>query len=101
MGITARLIVDMSKILHTETESRRLNPYEPPKSDLRFNPFHERFWRGLKYAVREYRAGLMRENLSLGEHIQAWLALILFGVFVLVNAILLTVNVLEFLGLFA
>jgi len=52
-----------------------LNPYEPPKNDVRYLSFARRLHRGLSCAWREYRAGLIRENFTPGQHIHAWLSL--------------------------
>ena len=54
------------------------NPYQPPRAVARRAPFLVRFRRATDRAVKEYRAGLTRENISGLALFRAWLTLILF-----------------------
>ena len=59
-----------------------INPYEPPHPPDQ-SSFWKRFRRAIQLASREYRTGLKRENITLVEHIQSWLILILLCILLL------------------
>ena len=89
-----------AKIRRVHAKSDKdLNPYDPPRIDFRFTPFHKRIWNAAKLAIHEYRAGLVRENFTHGEHVKAWLALAMIGFFLLFNVLGLTIGLLNFLGI--
>ena len=54
-----------------------LNPYKAPAGDLGYAPFRTRLRRAFKRALREYRQGLIRENMSARDHIRAWMSVFL------------------------
>ncbi len=56
-----------------------LNPYEPPHANSIATPFWTRLRKSLGRAYREYRAGLVRENMSSSEHLRTWLSVILLA----------------------
>jgi hypothetical protein len=74
------------------------NPYEPTTNDPGGLPFRTRLRRALRRALREYRAGLDRQDIGRGEHFMVWLSLLLLG-FVLVAAIAsLTIDVVSLIS---
>ncbi len=60
------------------------NPYEPPNREVRYLPFGTRLFRALRAAIREYRAGLVRENMTTFQHFHAWVSLLCLAFLLLV-----------------
>lgn len=52
-----------------------VNPYEPPRDEIRYSPFSKRLRRAVSLAVNEYRRGMKREGLVGRRHFGAWLSL--------------------------
>ena len=61
------------------------NPYEPPNRDVRYLSFGTRLFRALRAAFREYRTGLVRENMTTFEHLWAWVSLFCLAFLLLVS----------------
>jgi hypothetical protein len=62
-----------------------MNPYEPPNRPSR-TPFWTRFFRALRLAYREYRAGMAREKFTIREQFYYYFLMSIVA-FVLVWAI--------------